>query len=153
MYKFGKLFKKKFNQKSGNESKTGYSKGYVYTIEVMLSVVTVIFVLVLLFSKTPEQPETSMSIIKQNGYNALSYMDQSGDLRKIVIGNDTDALKRNVTSRIPTTTIFDAAICSGECSSANLPANRTIVSVDYFVSGYQEVYLGKKVRLWMWQKF
>jgi hypothetical protein len=130
-----------------------YSKGYVYTIEVMLSVVTVVFVLVLIFSHTPEQPETSLAIIKQNGYSALSYLDMSGELRKIIQRNDTAALKNNITARIPSTIVFDVSICGNQCSSSLLPANRTVVNVDYFISGYQEAYLGKKVRLWMWQRF
>lgn len=128
-------------------------KGYVYTIEVMLAIITIIFVLVFIFSRQPAQSESSLSIMKQDGYDAMSYLDQSGELRKMVYRNDLTALHDNISAIIPSTIVFDVALCTAECSSANLPVNRTIVNVDYFVAGYQNSFIGKKVRLWMWQKY
>jgi hypothetical protein len=121
-------------------------------MEVMLAVVTIMFMLIFLFNRTPVEPETSLSIIKETGYDALFFLDQAGDLGRMVSQNRTSEIKNNITALIPQTIVTDVAICSPDCIG-NVPYNRTVVSVDYYVAGYQDMYIGKKVRLWMWQKY
>jgi hypothetical protein len=128
-------------------------KGYIYTIEVMLAVVTILFMIVVVFSNTPEQPETALVLIKQNGYDALHYMDQSGMLRGLVSRNLTNMTRGNISLLLPASIAFDVDICSTACSSANLPSNRTVVAVDYYIGAYMNSYVGKKVRLWMWELY
>ena len=129
------------------------NKGYVYTIEVMLAVAVIMFMIVLTFSSVPEQPETNIAVMKQAGYDALRYLDGSGVLRTLVARNDSSAqLKSNISALMTHSIVFDASVCSTNCAVV-LPANRTVVTVDYYISGYREIYLGKKVRLWMWQLF
>jgi|SRR3989344_3543540 len=129
------------------------NKGYVYTIEVMLAVAVIMFMLVLTFSSAPEQPETNVALMKQGGYDALRYLDDSGALRQLAMRNDTNSLKANITALMTQSVVFDAAICNTNCTSYRIPFNRTIVTVDYYVSGYRDTYIGKKVRLWIWQLF
>src|SRR3989344_9117348 len=125
----------------------GKMKGYVYTIEVMLAVAVIMFMLVLTFSSAPEQPETNIALMKQAGYDALHYLDTNGVLRQLAAQNDSYAqLKGNVSALVSHSIVFDAAICSAGCSVA-LPENRTIVTADYYIAGYRDAYLGKKVRL------
>jgi hypothetical protein len=128
-------------------------KGYVYTLEVMLAVAVIMFMIVLIFSSTPEQPETNIALMKQNGYDALQYLDNAGLLQQLVSNNSVRELKSNITALITSNIVFDAAVCQADCTSYNVPRNRTVVTVDYYVSAYKDVYLGKKVRLWMWQLY
>ena len=129
-------------------------RGYVYTLEVMLAVAVVMFMIVLMFSSTPEQPETNIALIKQNGYDALQYLDNAGILQQLAGSNSSlEKLKSNITALITSNIVFDADVCHTNCISYNIPRNRTVVTVDYYVSAHKDVYLGKKVRLWMWQLY
>lgn len=145
---------RKETKSAGKSAKAfGRQKGYVYTIEVMLAVAVIMFMLVLTFSSAPEQPETNIALMKQAGYDGLRYLDDTGVLRQLAARNDSYAqLKSNLSALVSHSIVFDAAICTTDCSSV-LPVNRTIVTVDYYVAGYRGTYLGKKVRLWMWQLF
>lgn len=129
------------------------SRGYIYTLEVLLAIATIFVTLVLVFSNAPEQPEAHLAVIKQSGYDALFYMDQSGELRDAVSRGSVTAINSNLTATMPATILFSTAICTTSCQPSSLPANRTIVIVDYYTGDYRDQYIGKKVRLWMWEKF
>lgn len=129
------------------------SRGYIYTLEVMLAIAAIMATLVLVFSTTPEEPETDIAVIKQTGYDILYYMDQTNDLRDAVWKGSVSAIDANLTAMLPVNVLFDAAICTTSCVSGSIPANRTIVTVDYYVSGYREFFLNKKVRVWMWMQY
>lgn len=129
------------------------SHGYIYTLEVMLAIALIFVTLVLVFSSSPERPETSLAIMKQNGYDALFYLDQSDDLRDAVSRGSVSNIDSNLTALLPASIVFDTNICTTSCNSTELPANKTIVAVDYYISGYRGQYIGKKVRLWMWARF
>ncbi len=129
-------------------------KGYIYTIEVLLALSLVLVMIVFIFSSTPEQPETSLVVIKQTGYDALHYLDQTGMLRDAVSREAYGEIAANVTEMMPNSIKSDVAICTATfCESFKIPVNRTIVAVDYYVSGYEQQYLEKKVRLWLWPRF
>lgn len=133
--------------------KVTYSKGFIYTLEVMLAVAIMLATLVLVFSTSPEQAETSLPTIKQTGYDALFYMDQAGDLRYYVSTGALTDIKNELATILPSGIVFDASICRTSCNSTLLPGNRTTVIVDYYVGAYRGQFINKKVRLWMWEKF
>lgn len=129
------------------------SKGYVYTLEVMLAVATIMATLVLMFGTAPEEPEAQLAVIKQTGYDALFYMDQTDELRDAVSRGALGEIDSNLTKMLPSSIKFDTNICTTSCNSTELPENRTIVTADYYISGYKDQFINKKLRLWMWEKF
>ncbi len=129
------------------------SRGYVYTLEVMLAISIIFVTLIFIFSSSPEQPETNLVIMKQSGYDALYYLDMTGELRDAVNRGAVSEIDSNLTDLLPKNIKFDTNICTTSCNSTELPANRTVVAVDYYISGYRSQYIGKKVRVWMWRKF
>src|SRR3989338_153916 len=129
------------------------SKGYVYTLEVMLAVSLIFVTLILVFSSSPEEPETNLAIMKQNGYDALFYLDMTGDLRNAVARGAVSEIDANLTDILPKNVKFDTNVCTTSCNSTEIPSNSTVVTVDYYISGYRGEYIGKRVRLWMWRKF
>ena len=129
------------------------SKGYVYTLEVMLAVSLIFVTLILVFSSSPEEPETNLAIMKQNGYDTLFYLDITGDLRNAVARGAVSEIDANLTGILPQNIRFDTNVCTTSCNSTELPSNSTVVTVDYYIGGYRSEYVGKKVRLWMWRKF
>ncbi len=131
----------------------GRSKGYIYTLEVMLAVALILSTLVLVFSTAPEEAETGIAVMKQNVYEALFYMDQTDELRNAVSRGAVSEIDANLTAMLPKNSKFDTNICTTSCNSTELPANKTIVTVDYYIGGYRDQYIGKKVRVWIWKKF
>ena len=128
-------------------------KGYIYTLEVLVAVSIILITLVLVFGTTPEEAETDLPVIKQTGYDALFYLDKSDDLRKIVTTEGIKQLNKNLTDLIPKNIKFDVTICTTTCTGNGLPPNKPVIVVDYYVSGYRETFVNKKVRLWLWAKF
>ena len=128
-------------------------KGYIYTLEVLIAVSMILVTVVLVFGKTQEEAQTEIPLIKQSGYDVLFYLDKSDDLRRIVSTEGVTALESNLTRLLPLNIAFDVTICTTLCGSISLPGNKTIVAVDYYISGYREKFINKKVRLWLWSKF
>ena len=156
MKKMGIMKRKTVAQPSGKNlsgHRCAYSRGYVYTLEVMLAVASIMLTLVLMFSAPPEEPEAALAVMKQSVYDALFYMDQSDDLRAAVASGGVESIDTNLTAMLPSNIVFDTNICSVSCNSSSVPSNRTVVTVDYYVSGHRETFMNKKVRVWIWQKF
>src|SRR3989338_7753756 len=141
------------NKSSERNAASSHQKGYIYTLEVLIAVSAILVTIVLVFNSNPEEADTSLPIIKQNAYDALFYLDKSDDLRKIVATEGITQLERNLTALLPRNIRFDAIICTTTCNSLSLPSNRTIIIVDYYIGGYREKFVNKKVRLWLWSRF
>lgn len=131
----------------------GPGKGYVYTLEVMLATAAILATLVIIFSTVPEEAETNIAVMKQTGYDALFYLDQNDELRDAVSKGSLGAINKNLSKIFPASVDFDTSICTTSCNSTEIPENRTITVVDYYIGGYREIYINKKVRLWIWEKF
>ena len=128
-------------------------KGYIYTLEVLIAISIIFISMVSLFRIAPAKPETEISIIKQSGFDALFYLDQSGILREMVLGNNETEIENNLKNILPENIQFETEICRTSCDTTNLPINKTIIAVDYYIGGYKETYSGKKVRLFLWKRF
>lgn len=128
-------------------------KGYLYTLEVMVAV-SIIFVAFMFVYRTPPTiPETSLTLIKQQGYYALKNLDESGELRMFADESDYASIKQRLNIMLPKTVYYDFDICSSSCYMYNIPVNRTITTVQYYISGYKDHYEGKKIMLWMWGRY
>ena len=126
-------------------------RGYLYTLEVLIAFSIMSIILISIYKIPETQPELDISLIKQQGYNALKYLDESGDLKKIMASNDEITLENELSKLISKSIEFETEICRNRCDERNVPKNRTIIVVDYYSSGYR-FYDNKKVRLWLWRK-
>jgi len=126
-------------------------KGYLYTLEVLISFSVLVVTLVSLFRTSSQTPETELGIIKNAGFDALQYLNDKGDLKKFIAQRDELALENSLKS-ILTDFEFETEICRTNCSDMNVPKNETVIVVDYYSSGYLN-YDNEKVRLWMWKKY
>lgn len=122
-------------------------------MEVMLAVVLILVTLVLVFSSPPEEAETDLAVMKQTGYDALFYLDQTGIMRSSVSTGHLDTIKADLATMLPSSVVSDATICSTSCPMVQTPNNMTVIAIDYYVSGYDGNFFNKKVRLFMWKKF
>lgn len=127
-------------------------KGYIYTLEALVVITFVILTITFMFNVTPQQPELEISNVKQQGFEALEYMDKRGELRRIVWENDEAELESQVSQLLSKNLKIESNICSFNCSAGSVTGNETVVGVRYYVANYRNIYLGKKVILWMWRK-
>jgi len=125
-------------------------KGYLYTFEVLIAVSIFILAFVFMYKTAPLKSNMEISIIKQEGFDALDYMNNNDDLPRLVNENNEQAIEDMLQSILPPEIFFETEICTSDCNKANVPANMTVISVDYYVSGYKNQYAGKKVKLWLW---
>lgn len=126
-------------------------KGYIYTLEVVLSVALLAAATAYLFGNVAEKPELQASILKDRSYEALEYLDSAGVLKPGVANNSEAAIEEGLRNVMPAGFDFEVAICTLACDSTNVPSNRSVVSVDYYTSTHREYYMGKKVKMWAWQ--
>ncbi|MCX6818940.1 MAG: hypothetical protein NT129_02975 [Candidatus Aenigmarchaeota archaeon] len=117
------------------------SKGYIYTLEVMIAISIILISAAFIFGKPPVKPEMELSIIKQQGFNAIEYLDQKDLLRQL---NDAE-LENQLSS------LLSSNIKLRVNNNTGLP-NQTVIAVDYYISGYKGTYLGKRIRLFLWEE-
>ncbi len=127
-------------------------RGFVYTLEVLIAVSIILVSLVFLFRSPPPKPALDTSVIKTQGMNALMFIDAKGTLRKNVFYDNETQIETELKLYLSKNIGFETELCALRCSAANLPSNETVIAIDYYISGYNENYLGKKVKLWLWRK-
>ena len=132
-------------------SKENSKKGYIYTLEVLLAISMIFVTMTSIFRSAPPATGAALSLMKQQGANALAYMDAKGALRNITFNGNEIALKNNLTPLLSGVG-FDAVICEDNCTAIRGMPEKDIVSVSYYVSGYANAYKRKKVILWLWEK-
>jgi len=128
------------------------SKGYLYTLEALIVISLVLVTIAFVFNVPSQQPELEISNLKNQGFEALEYLDKRDDLRRVVYESDENELKSQIFPLISKNLEFEVNICKENCSAASVVTNETVVAVKYYVADYKDSYLGKKVILWMWRK-
>ena len=128
-------------------------KGYIYTLEATIAISMILVSMAFLFGSAPTQPELEISIIKQQSFEALEYLDQLGLLREAVHTANETYIENQLSSMLPGSIQLEAEICTTNCSEANVPEDETTIALDYYITGYKNTYLGKRVRLWLWREY
>ncbi len=139
-----------------NDGKRRHLRGYVYTLEVMLAIALVTGTMIFIFNIIPQTKQSNIVVIKSSAYNALEYLDATDDLRYLISEHkNTKELSKNLTAVLPVNLDFKIEICSltEVCDTSKVPINRTVVGIDYYISGYRDKFINKKVRLLVWEKF
>ena len=117
----------------------------------MLIAVSIILVaLVLIFREGPKEQEIEVSLLKRYAWESLEYLNNNGTLREYVANDDEGSLESAVGEILPINVFFEIDICGLQCDDTNVPKNETVISVDYYVSGYRNVFIDKKIKLWAW---
>lgn len=127
-------------------------KGFVYTLEVLIAVGIIVIAAVVMFKNVPSKAETDIATLKTQGFHALRYMDDTGLLRKYANDDNESLVENDLKALMPSTVNFEAQICGSSCSDANVPDDKDVVSIDYYISGYRTEYMEKRVKLWIWKK-
>ncbi len=128
------------------------NKGYFYTLESLIGITIIVVSLVVILGIAQVPASSGVSLVKRQGIEALEFLDQKGELRFLVHSGNEIQLNDRLKDILPPTISLYTDICTNTCMG-EIPADRTVVSVDYYISGYNDLFFIKKVKLWMWGSF
>ncbi|MBI5061176.1 MAG: hypothetical protein HZB67_02580 [Candidatus Aenigmarchaeota archaeon] len=129
-------------------------KGYLYTIEVLIAASLIFVAMAFLFKTPPMKPETELSMIKRQGFEALEYMDNSEiGLRPLVYNKNESAIESQLSGLLRSEYVVEICSEGSTCVDSHAPINQTVIVVDYYISGYRDSYSAKKLRLFLWRKY
>lgn len=127
-------------------------KGYIYTLEVIFAVSIIFIAMVFAFRSPEPKPKIETSLIKEKGLSALEFLSESGDLRKLVSSSNETGINETLRDLIPNNIDFKVKICAVQCPEVVLPENTTVIILDRYVAGSENIYTGNKLRVWLWGK-
>lgn len=125
-------------------------KGYVYTLEMLIALSFILVTVFAVMREPPGKPDFETGLIKREGFEALDYLNARGSLREWAASGNASALEGELAGVLPKSLAAKALFCTSPCRM-QVPENATVVSVDYYIAGYRDAYLGTKVKLWMWR--
>ena len=128
-------------------------KGSLYTLEVLIALSIILIALFVTLRTPPNRPESEIAIIKRTGFDAIDVMNQRNTLREWVDADNESRIETELAGFLPRNVLAEVDVCTTTCSEVNLPPNQTVVGIDYYVAGYKNTYIGKKVRAWYWRRF
>ncbi|MEK6901839.1 MAG: hypothetical protein AABX37_05825 [Nanoarchaeota archaeon] len=128
------------------------SKGYIYTLEVLLAMAMILVALTFLYRTPPQLPELEASTMKVQGIQVLEYLDRKGDLRQFaIVANETD-IESRINNTIVSAIDFELDICTLACNETGVPRNKSVIAVDYYIAGYRAAHNVTKIKMWMWRR-
>jgi len=122
-------------------------KAYLYTLEVLIATSIILVSLILIYHKPYTNDIYKEVLMKEYGENALEFLDANHTLRKLVYQENETALERLLRSYIPETILYEF---SSNCDMINVPKNTTVITVVYYLAGYDLHYNPKRVCLYLW---
>lgn len=128
-------------------------KGYIYTLEVLLAISIIVGSIIFILGTAPEKSELNLLTMNQRVFEAVEYLDNKGELRALVNDDNEIEIENQLNSILPSVIKFETDICTTSCNGTNIPTNQEVIVFDYFISGYKDRYIGKRIRIWIWEKF
>lgn len=127
-------------------------KGYVYTLEIVIGMLLILVTFISLFSNPPSKPEIEVTVIKQSGFNSLDFINKEGLLRELVQNNSEAELESRLSALLSKSVKLEAEICAETCGATGVSTTGNVITFDYYVSAFNENYMGRRVKLWLWRK-
>jgi type II secretory pathway component PulJ len=121
-------------------------------LEVVIAVSIILVFIANMFLSAQTPKSSSLELMKRQGYEALEYLDKTGELRYLAYSGNEVVLETRLEELLPSSISLDTDICTTSCTAA-VPASVPVAAVEYYISGYRDAFLIKKVKLWMWSSF
>ena len=124
-------------------------KGIMKTLEAVIAILMVLVVYVIIFSATVLPPDFTTINDQLTAFTSLKVLDQSNQLRKYVLENDTTTIANELSSLMPSGLSYQVAICTTVCAAPAINSTN-IFSVGYIVSGDLGSFAPRQVIVYMW---
>lgn len=123
-------------------------KGLSYTLEAMIAALLVLSTLVSVYSFSKQEEGFDAVTIRDGGYSCIRDADSRGLLRHYALLNDSAGARIFFQSCLPRSLNFSINFCAS--CAPDIPANRTIVSVNYIVAGEGVTFQPANTNLFLW---
>jgi hypothetical protein len=125
-------------------------KSQVHMIEVLIACALLAGAFVLFIYKPPASPELSELNYKLDALNGLKILDESGNLRKYVLGKNATAIKELLAPYIRIS--YEVVLFNGTNNVTPIPyfSASKILSVSYFLAGDIGNFSASEVRVYLW---
>jgi len=130
-------------------------KGVLFTLEAVISILMVLFILVFLFQNPPTSPEYQRANYKYKAYHGLDVLEKRGDLRDDAVNNNVTNIETNLNNFIPDFLTYEVVIYNQTINITEIPStitsqNDTVLSVSYLIAGDIDEYKPRDVRIYLW---
>lgn len=129
-------------------------KGILFTVEVSISILMILFILVFLFQGQNETPEYRTTNYKYKAYHGLEVLERRGELRDHAINNDADSIETDIDSFISDFLTYEVVIYNATTNVTEIPSaihsQDDVISVSYLIAGDIDTYSPKDIRVYLW---
>ena len=128
-------------------------KGQFYTLESIIAILMILFIVIFLFQNPSPSPESKMTNYKLKAYEGLRVLEKTGELRRYVNDNNATAINESLDPYIPGSLSRAVVIYNDTTNLTTKPSFSTInesISVSYFLAGDFDDYKPRNVRIYIW---
>ena len=128
-------------------------RGQLYTLESIIAILMMFFIIIFLFQNPSSLPEFEKINYKLKAYNGLKALEKTSELRRHTSNNNATAINESLNPFIPgflsrAVVIFNDT--SNLTAKPSLTGMSESISVSYFLSGDIDDYRPRDVRVYMW---
>jgi len=128
-------------------------KGALYTLEAVIAILMIFFIIVFLFQNPPTSPDYQIVNYKLKVYNALRLLDTTGELNMYAMDSNAGQIRSKLRSFIPVTVNYGVVIFNQTTNiteKLSFGNSSDVISVSYFISGDLDNYQPRDVRVYLW---
>jgi len=141
-----------FDLKSNELKSKKTKKGFTKIIEAAIAIILLISIISFLLSKKLTVSEYSIANYKLQIFNEISTLDKMGNLRKLVLENNTEKIKEAISScyKINCKVVLfnETTNITEDFKSDEL--EKIIASISYIISGDLGIYSPREIRIYIW---
>jgi hypothetical protein len=126
------------------------SKGQMQTIEALISVAIISFIIFLLYFMTPVSQEVSQINRKIDAYNALKVLDQARNLRQYALQANATKIEELLLPFLKSN--YKVVLYNQTDNITEIPTieSKNIASVSYIIAGDLANYEPIEIRVYLW---
>jgi hypothetical protein len=126
------------------------NKGQMQTIEALISIAIISFIVFLLYFITPTSQEVTQINKKIDAYNALKILDQAGNLRQYALQANTTRIEELLLPFLKSN--YKVVLYNQTANITEIPKieSKSIASVSYIISGDLSGYKPIEIRVYLW---
>ena len=128
-------------------------KGQLYTLESIIAILMIFFIIIFLFRNPPSSPEFERINYKSKTYNGLKTLEETGELREHTTNNNATAINESLKPFI-SSFLSRAVVIFNDTSNLTTKPDLTniseSISVSYFLAGDIDDYKPRDVRVYIW---
>lgn len=128
-------------------------KGVLYTLESVIAILMILFIIVFLFQDSPTTSEFERVNYKLKVYHGLKILANTGGLRRDATNNNVVSMEDKLDPYIPDLLNYTVVIFNETTNITKKPSlvdEKDVISVSYFLAGEIDDYGPRDVRVYLW---